>query len=128
MTLSALWMCFVLSTVDGDTFTARCQLWPSLTIETSVRIAGIDTPELRGACPAEKQQALAARDALTELLKGRSVFLSRVEPDKYGNRFVATVHTADGVDVGGELLKRGLAASYTGKGPKHDFCKAKKPE
>ena len=65
---------------------------------------------------------MQAHEALTTLIKDRTVFLSEVEADKYGQRFVAAVQTAEGVDVAGELLKRGLAASYEGKGPKHDWC------
>lgn len=122
MELVAVWACLTLSTIDGDTFRARVTLWPDISMETAIRLAGIDTPELRGKCPQEKQLAAEARDALTALLKGRTVFLSRVEPDKYGSRFVATIHTADGVDVGAELIKRGLAVSYEGRGPKHDWC------
>ena len=126
--LEAMWVCFVLAVIDGDTFTARCQTWPQHHIETSIRLVGIDTPELRGKCTQERKLANEARDALTELLKDRTVYLSRMEPDKYGGRFLASVHTADGVDVSGELLKRGLAVSYSGKGTKHDFCKTTKPE
>ena len=122
MELIALWTAFVLSTTDGDTFRARVSLWPDLTMETSIRIAGIDTPELRGKCPQEKKLATEAREALTALLKGHTVFLSHVEPDKYGGRFVGVVHTADGVDVARELLKRGLAATYSGAGSKHNWC------
>lgn len=119
----AIWVIFVLSITDGDTFRGRVQLWPEITIETSIRIADIDTPELRGKCAQEKKLAVEARDALSGLLLNHSVFLSHVEPDKYGGRSLAIVRTADGVDVGGELLKRGLAASYSGKGLKHNWCK-----
>jgi endonuclease YncB( thermonuclease family) len=45
-----------------------------------------------------------------------------VEPDKFGGRYLATVQTAEGVDVAGDLLRRGLAASYKGRGPKHNWC------
>lgn len=120
--MTAVWRAFVLSTTDGDTFRARVSLWPDVSTETSIRIAGIDTPELRGKCPQEKKLAAEAQEALTALLKGRTVFLSHVEPDKYGGRFLASVQTTDGVDVGGELLKRGLAAPYVGRGAKKDWC------
>ena len=127
--LEAVWTCLVLAVIDGDTFTARCQTWPQYYVETSIRIVGIDTPELRGRCEKEKKLAAEARNVLAELLPlQQSVLLSHVEPDKYGGRFLASVRTADGVDVGGELLKRGLAVSYSGKGMKHDFCKTMKPE
>jgi hypothetical protein len=36
----------------------------------SVRVAGIDTPEIRGHCDAEKQLAIKARDRVLALLAG----------------------------------------------------------
>ena len=43
---------------DGDTLTVDAEPWPGLTARTSVRVDGIDTPEIRGRCPAEKALAL----------------------------------------------------------------------
>lgn len=127
--LEAMWTALIISITDGDSLKVQITLWPGQTLETSIRIAGIDTPELRGRCEKEKKLAAEARNALAELLPlQQSVLLSHVESDKYGGRFLASVRTADGVDVGGELLKRELAVSYSGKGAKHDFCKTIKPE
>ncbi len=49
---------------DGDTLTVDAEPEPGLTARTSVRVDGIDTPEIRGGCPAEKALALQARDFL----------------------------------------------------------------
>ena len=120
--MTALWLAVVLSITDGDTFRTRVTVWPEQTIETSIRIVCIDTPELRGKCEKEKQLAVEAREALAGLLRNRPVFLSHIEPDKYVGRYLATVQTAEHVDVAGELLKRGLAASYDWRGKKHNWC------
>src|SRR5687768_14454770 len=41
----------VIRTVDGDTFEARVHLPDGLALNTRVRLRGIDTPELKAACP-----------------------------------------------------------------------------
>ena len=38
----------VMQVLDGDTVTVRVRIWIGQSIETSVRINGIDTPEMRG--------------------------------------------------------------------------------
>ena len=52
----------VVSVYDGDTMTVGAAPWPGLTARTSVRVAGVDTPEIRGKCQAEKDLAVRARD------------------------------------------------------------------
>ena len=53
----------VIEVIDGDTVRVRARVWLGQDVETAVRIAGIDTPELRGAdCDAERRLAEAARD------------------------------------------------------------------
>ena len=53
----------VIRVYDGDTLTAKVALWPSLTVTTSVRLLGVDTPELRSKHACEKVLAKAARAA-----------------------------------------------------------------
>jgi endonuclease YncB( thermonuclease family) len=43
--------------VDGDTIDVRAELWPQFFIETRIRLAGIDTPELHGKCPEERDSS-----------------------------------------------------------------------
>ena len=47
---------------DGDSLTAEIALWPGHYVQAKVRIRGIDAPEIRGKCEAERQQARLARD------------------------------------------------------------------
>ena len=44
----------VIKVYDGDTFTVEAYPWPGLEAKASVRIDGVDTPEIRGKCEAEK--------------------------------------------------------------------------
>ncbi|MEQ8249896.1 MAG: thermonuclease family protein [Oceanibaculum nanhaiense] len=99
---------------DGDTITVRAWIWPRQSVETSVRLAGIDAPELRGRCEAEKQAAQAARDRLNSLLSQASrIELHDIELDKYGGRVLARV-VADGQDMAAAMAGEGHARPYAG--------------
>ena len=109
---------------DGDTATVflyHCaetahQRWQCG--EIGVRIDGINTPEMGGKakCPKEKNLAEQARSAIEKLAPiGSLVTLVNVHEGKYAGRILATMLNKDKVDIGGELLKRGLARSYHGE-------------
>ncbi len=58
---------------DGDTCTFTIPgVHPFFGEKISVRIRGIDTPEIRGKCAVEKRKAKAARDFLRNLLRNVS--------------------------------------------------------
>lgn len=112
----------VLRVIDGDTVQVAARIWLSQTVETFVRVKGIDTPELRGNCPEEKDLAVRARAfVMDRLVAGQGVTLLEIEPDKYGGRVVARLLTADGQDVGEQLVAAGLAYRYDG-GRKTPWC------
>ena len=73
----------VIRTIDGDTFEARVHLPPDLNLTTRVRLRGIDTPELKAACPQELKMAEAATAALRALLGEGDVRIFNIGPDKY---------------------------------------------
>jgi endonuclease YncB( thermonuclease family) len=110
----------LLKVVDGDTIVVRAKLWPTLVTETHVRLKGIDAPELRGHCPAERQLAEKARRFVAKQTAGRPLRLLDVQQDKYGGRVVARVEAA-GHDLGRQLLKAGLARKYDG-GKRQGWC------
>jgi endonuclease YncB( thermonuclease family) len=111
----------VLRVIDGDTFEARVHLWPGLDITTKVRLRGVDAPELKAHCPAERAMAEAARDALRDMLAEGAVGVSAVTPDKYGGRVVADAATRSVASVSAELHAKGLARSYGG-GRRRSWC------
>ena len=86
---------------DGDTCTT--------TSGEKIRLACIDTPELRGR-KADPVPATAARDYLRELVVGKSVGVRRVATDRYG-RTVAELFV-DGSNVQQQLLASGHADIY----------------
>ncbi|MBI2240033.1 MAG: thermonuclease family protein [Magnetospirillum gryphiswaldense] len=112
----------VIRVVDGDTVVVRARIWLGQDVETSVRLSGIDTPEKRGKCEAERQAALqaeaftAARAAPDSL-----VFLHDVIADKYGKRVVARILSVQGEDLGRALIAARLARPYDG-GHKDGWC------
>ena len=111
----------VVRIIDGDTFQARVQVWPGLSVDTKVRLRGIDAPELHARCADEYAKAQAARAALETMLAAGGVTISRVGIDKYGGRVDAAVATRDTADVSAALLNGGLARSYDG-GRRGSWC------
>lgn len=120
---------YVESVYDGDTFTVRADIWPNHSVKISVRIMGIDTPEIRGACTYEIELAKRARDFLKQTLfpfggdiKGNRVWLIEPKNGKYAGRVVATVLTDEGFDVATLMIHKGYARPYDGKGPRKSWC------
>ena len=111
----------VIRVLDGNTFEARVRIWPGMDVTTRVRLRGIDAPEMRARCEDERGKALAARDALTQILSEGNVGISRIGQDKYGGRVDADVSTARTPDVSTALSERGLARRYSG-GRREGWC------
>lgn len=106
----------VLRVIDGDTIVVRARIWLNQDIETHVRVAGLDTPELHGKCERERDLADQARRFLQDKLSADSnVRLRAIASDKYGGRVLAHVETEDGQDVTQALVGAGLGRSYDGK-------------
>ena len=96
MLLAALASVVIASCYDGDTCTT--------TTGEKVRLACIDTPELRGK-RAEPIPAKTARDYLRDLVVGKEVGIRRITKDRYG-RTVAELFV-DGGNIGQELVRNG---------------------
>ena len=92
--------------VDGDTF------WYG---GEKIRIADIDTPEVRGRCPYETQLAAQATNRMSALLAAGPFELHAVErdTDRYGRKL--RVVTRGGRSLGDQLVAEGLARTWTGR-------------
>jgi endonuclease YncB( thermonuclease family) len=112
----------VLKVQDGDTFLAEAHVWPGHHVRVRIRIRGVDAPELKGACAAERAAAERARDALDRLIHGRPVEMRNIGGDKYFGRVLADVRTSDAGDLGAWLLDRDLARPYRG-GRRAGWCR-----
>lgn len=88
--------------VDGDTVRIGAE---------RVRLRGIDAPELHNAtCRAERRKAIAAKDALADLVDGKDVTVDRVGTDVFGRTLA--VLRIDGWDVGSRLVAAGHALPW----------------
>jgi micrococcal nuclease len=108
----------VTSIYDGDTFRANIEDYPAIIGEhMSIRINGIDTPELRGKCETEKQLARKAKQFTVEHLRAaKSITLKNIKRGKYF-RLIADVYV-DGISLGELLIKYKHAVIYQGKAKK----------
>lgn len=108
----------VVRVYDGDTFTIASKLYIDAIESTayyrfSVRIKGIDTPELKTKNTTEKMRAIAARNALSSKIYNKIVELKHVELEKYG-RILADVYI-DGIDIAKWMIQEKHAVPYDGK-------------
>lgn len=112
----------VVRVVDGDTLAVKARIWLGQMVETDVRIARIDAPELtRPRCGREREMAEQARARLSQSLGDGPVSLRDVRYDKYGGRVLAEVETAKGENVADLMLKSGLVRPYGG-GKRKPWC------
>jgi micrococcal nuclease len=99
---------------DGDTVTVKIpNVHPVLGENISVRVAGIDTAELRGQQPCEKDLARTAKKLVAAQLKqARNIEIRNVKRDKYF-RILGDIYV-DGVSLKDVLTKNNLAVAYDG--------------
>ena len=107
---------------DGDTITFNLpKLHPIIGKKISIRINGIDTPEIKGGCEKEKYDALQAQQMVAEILKdAEQITLKNMKRGKYF-RIVADV-IVDGENLGNMLIEAGVAIKYSGKKKTHQWC------
>ena len=105
---------------DGDTFYANVQIWPQITINTAIRIRGIDAPEIKTKCQYEKTKGLISKTILANLLK-QSPRILNVEHGKYAGRVIADVELAADRDVAEIMTRQGHAVRYHG-GKRQKWC------
>jgi endonuclease YncB( thermonuclease family) len=110
----------VIKVYDGDTITiaAKMPYKYSPLYRFSVRLCGIDSPEMNGNTQQEREAAHKSQKALEALLLHKVVRLTNVDNEKYG-RILAEVFVKD--DAGKEihvqswLLQQKYAIPYDGK-------------
>jgi endonuclease YncB( thermonuclease family) len=111
----------VIKVHDGDTFNVNIAGCPDVLCKNMpVRISGIDAPEMRGKCPQEIAGAIAAKNYLAgQVMNAKDIALHDPTRDKY---FRLSAHVfVDGVNVGDEMIKQGLARTYSG-GQRVGWC------
>jgi micrococcal nuclease len=106
----------VIKVYDADTITIASKL-PydnSPMYRLSVRLNGIDTPEIKGKgiTDEEKEAAKQARDFVSNIVLNKFVRLENIESEKYG-RILADVFIGD-IHLNNLLLKERYAVKYDG--------------
>ena len=87
----------------------------------SIRILGIDTPEIRGKCDKEKSLALKAREFANKVFReAKLIEYKDLDWDKYGGRVLTNVYL-DGKLYSKMIIDAGLARPYDG-GAKKGWC------
>lgn len=104
----------VIKVYDGDTITIAAYMpyADSSLFRFSVRLNGIDTPEIKGHSDEEKKAAKVSRAALNEKLLHRVVTLKNVQTEKYG-RILADVYLDD-LHINQWMLDNNYAVKYDG--------------
>ena len=103
----------VIKVYDGDTITIATKLSDkSPMYRFSVRLAGIDGPELRTHNENEKKHAILSRDALSNKIMGKVIICKNVSLEKYG-RILADVYSED-LHIN-EWMKTNYCVEYQGK-------------
>ena len=104
----------VIKVYDGDTITIASKI-PGTALPVyrfRVRLAGIDSAEIKGSSETEKKKAIEARDALHNLIFGKMIVLQNVGTEKYG-RILADIYLDD-IHVNKWMLDNNYAVTYDG--------------
>ena len=107
----------VIKVYDGDTITiaGKVRYNPKI-FKFSVRLNGLDCPEMKTRNVKEKLIAVKARDYVANNILNKMITLKEVKLDKYG-RLLAYVYYGKRC-INTELIEKNLAVSYDG-GTKH---------
>lgn len=118
----------VIRTVDGDTLKLAVYAWTDELRLVDLRLRGVDTPEVRGACSYEKDLAQAAKRFTADLIAKSNnrvklyvVGCNAAEGAGFG-RCLSYVH-AGGVDISKALIDAGLARQNFGE-KRQPWCPA----
>ena len=104
----------VIKVYDGDTITIASKLPydASPLYRFSVRLNGLDAPEIKGKTEEEKSAAITVRNTLSNLILHKTVTLKNIENEKYG-RILADVYLDD-LHINKWLLDNRYAVKYDG--------------
>jgi endonuclease YncB( thermonuclease family) len=115
----------ILYIFDGDTFFVMCQSgYICNNNKLSIRVVGVDTPEIKSSCEQEKKLARAAKQHTVAMLRNAStieLIINQNTPyDKY-SRLLARV-VVDGVYLDKSLIENNLGRKYYGKNKRASWC------
>jgi micrococcal nuclease len=114
------------SVVDGDTIDVVIDLGFNVLFEQRVRLAGIDTPELRTSDKFEKTLGLESKEYLKKQLKEAKSIVIKTEKmnssEKYGRILGWLYVNGDTESVNDKMISDGYAWRYLGETKIKDFA------
>ena len=105
----------VIKVYDGDTITIASKvpnLKHSLIYKFSVRLNGIDSPEIKSNNKDEKTIAIKAKNALSSKILQKDVYLKNIKKEKYG-RLLCDVYL-DKENINEWMIEERYAVNYDG--------------
>ena len=103
--------------IDGDTIEVIIDLGFGVYKNETIRLLGVDTPELNSQIPLEVEAAKIAKNRLSELLLDRDIFIStdKLHKDKY-YRYGAFIYLEKNseISVNDMIIRSGLGRYYNG--------------
>lgn len=119
----------VISVYDGDTFKVNLPCKEDIFCkDISVRVYGIDTPEIKTKNTCEKTKAKEAQTLTKNIFSKGPVILKNCQRDKYFRLLceVSVLGSNQGYDLSEELVNNNLAVRYYGETKAEiDWCKYK---
>ena len=101
-------------TVDGDTVVARLHIWHGLDATETIRLLGVDTPELTGQT---REAGLRARAFTEQWLGTLGVDVRSCARDSFGRLLAVIVRAGDGENLAEALIRAGHGVRR-GAGPR----------
>jgi micrococcal nuclease len=115
-------LCKCIKVYDGDTITVAFKPFQINNDENiykySIRLSGIDTPEIRTKNIDEKKKAIEIRDILKEKILNKFIYVQCGKFDKYGRLLGCVFY--DDININEWLINEGFANKYDG-GTKNEF-------
>jgi len=127
--------CKIIKVIDGDSVVVDIDLGFYVTLANQhIRLAGIDTPEIRSSDPIMKQMGFIAKSRLMEKLpegSHRVIQTTKFDnnEDKYG-RILGIIILQDGTNLNQWMIENNYAVTYLGENKDilndmHEFNKQK---
>jgi endonuclease YncB( thermonuclease family) len=106
-------LCKCVGVYDGDTVTVVFKPFENEPIyRYSIRLSGIDTPEIRTKNPDEKKKGLEVRDILRNEILDKLITIKCGKFDKYGRLLADIIYKGENINKW--LISKGLAYEYNG--------------
>lgn len=104
----------IVSVYDGDTIKVDLKCNTNILCKNmSIRVAGIDTPEIRTTDDGEKILGYLAKDVAVKFIEQNRITLKNCQRGKYF-RLVCDVDSVDGKSLSQTLIDANLAVEYNG--------------